>query len=749
MTKRVRDSSEKTIMSTESWSAIDAIRGGYHGDPFAVLGPHIIDLDGKSGLAIRLFQPYARHVQVLIEEGDATVEYAAERITDDGYFELVVPDRATIPRYRLRIESWEGQTYEVHDAYAFGPILGEMDIYLFAEGNHLRVYEKLGAHLHEMDGVRGVAFAVWAPNAERVSVIGSWNRWDGRIHPMRRREAGIWEIFIPDIGEGAFYKYEIKSRFAGWMAAKTDPYGFYTELRPGTASIVFDLDQYSWNDDEWMARRAAANALDAPISIYEVHLGSWRRVPEEGERWLTYRELAHQLVDYVKSMGYTHIELLPIAEHPYDGSWGYQVLAYYAPTSRFGTPADFMYFVDYCHQNGIGVFLDWVPGHFPKDISGLNYFDGTHLYEHADPRLGEHQDWGTLIFNYGRNEVRNFLLANALYWLDKYHIDGLRVDAVASMLYLDYSRKPGEWIPNIYGGRENLEAIAFLRRFNELVHEHYPGTVTIAEESTAWPMVSRPTYLGGLGFDMKWNMGWMNDALAYISKDPLYRRYHHNLLTFSLVYAFTENFILPISHDEVVHGKGSLIGKMPGDLWQKFANVRAFLGYMYAHPGKKLLFMGNDFGQFREWDEGRSLDWHLLEYDSHRGLQQCVRDLNRLFVEEPALHQEDFGWEGFEWIDFHDVDNSIIAFLRWTRDRTDCIVVVSNFTPVPREGYRVGVPKPGFYREILNSDAEIYGGSNVGNAGGLPADEIPWQGQPASILITLPPLATVYFKPVD
>lgn len=734
-------------MVITDWSAIDAIRGAYQRDPFSILGPHIVELDGQSALAIRVFQPYAREVTILVDEDKTTREYQAERMTEDGYFELVIPGRETIPRYRLRVVPWEGAPYEIHDPYAFPSILSDYDIYLFAEGNHLRIYDKLGSHPCVHQGVPGVSFAVWAPNAERVSVIGDWNRWDGRVNPMRQRDNGIWEIFIPDLREGARYKYEIKSQFEGWMAEKTDPYGVYTELRPGTASIVFDLDQYEWDDAEWMARRAEANALDAPIAIYEVHLGSWRRVPEEGSRYLTYRELAHELVDYVKAMGYTHIELLPVAEHPYDASWGYQVLAYYAPTSRFGTPADFMYFVDHCHKNGIGVFLDWVPGHFPKDISGLNYFDGTHLYEHADPRLGEHQDWGTLIFNYGRNEVRNFLLGNALYWLERYHIDGLRVDAVASMLYLDYSRNEGEWVPNIYGGRENLEALSFLRRFNELTHIEHPGTVTMAEESTAWPMVSRPTYLGGLGFDLKWNMGWMNDMLVYMSKDSIHRRYHHNLLTFSLMYAFTENFILPLSHDEVVHGKGSLIGKMPGDLWQKFANLRAFFGYMYGHPGKKLLFMGGEFAQFREWHEAESLEWHLLGYPFHRGLQQFVRDLNDLYRRESALHEVDFSWEGFEWIDFRDVDNSIVAFIRWAGNREEPLIFVSNFTPVPREGYRLGVPTLGYYRELLNSDAEVYGGSNMGNAGGLPADDIPWQGQPASLLITLPPLATVVFKP--
>lgn len=563
---------------------------------------------------------------------------------------------------------------------------------------------------------------------------------------QNRGGSGIWEIFIPGLKPGDLYKFEILGAH-GHILLKADPYAFASELRPKTASVIWPLDGYQWHDEEWMQKRRTTDWLKQPVAIYEVHLGSWRRVPEEGGRWLTYRELAETLIPYVEEMGYTHIELLPISEHPYDGSWGYQTIGYYAPTSRFGTPDDFKYFIDRCHQAGLGVILDWVPAHFPKDGHGLGFFDGTHLYEHADPRRGEHLDWGTLIFNYGRNEVRAFLLSNALFWADVYHIDGLRVDAVASMLYLDYSRPEGQWIPNQYGGRENLEAIDFIKRFNELMHGEYPGLTTHAEESTAWPMVSRPTYLGGLGFTFKWNMGWMHDMLQYMSKDPIYRKYHHNHLTFSLLYAFHENFILPFSHDEVVHGKRAMLDKMPGDLWQKFANLRLLYAYMYAHPGKKLLFMGGEFGQWREWNCHESLDWHLLAYDSHRQLQRLVQDLNRVYRSEPALYEVDFSWEGFEWIDFHDSEQSIVSFIRKAQDPDDFIVAAFNFTPVPREGYRIGVPRPGYYREIFNSDAAIYGGANVGNAGGVPAEELPWQGRPCSVLLTLPPLGAVYLKP--
>jgi 1,4-alpha-glucan branching enzyme len=565
---------------------------------------------------------------------------------------------------------------------------------------------------------------------------------------MRNRgSSGLWELFLPGLDEGMIYKFEIHSNIGDQLLVKADPYGFYAELRPKSGSIVADISRYVWSDAAWMTARQQRNWLESPISIYEVHLGSWQRVSEEANRWLSYRELADRLIPYVKQMGYTHIELLPVMEYPLDNSWGYQTIGYYAATSRYGSPADFMVFLDRCHQEGIGVILDWTPAHFPRDAHGLATFDGTHLYEHADPRLGAHPDWGTLIFNYGRTEVQNFLLSNALFWLDKYHLDGLRVDAVASMLYLDYSRKPGEWIPNEYGGRENLAAIAFLKRLNELVHQRHPGVLTIAEESTAWPAVSRPTYLGGLGFTLKWNMGWMNDTLQYLALDPIYRKYHHNRMTFSMLYAFTENFVLPLSHDEVVHGKSSLLHKMPGDMWQQFANLRLLYGYQYGHPGKKLLFMGDEFGQRAEWNHDASLEWHLLEFESHRGLQRLVVDLNKLYAAEPALHEVDFDWHGFEWLDCNDADSSVLSFVRRAKSPNDFLVVVANFTPVVRENYRVGVPEPGFYREVLNTDAAIYGGSNVGNSGGVEAEPVPWMGHPHSLSLHLPPLGTVFFKP--
>ncbi len=727
-------------------SVMDAIAGGYYSTPFDVLGIHAVPIAGKPALAVRTFQPQAARVEVV--RGGSRREM--RRVHPEGLFEAVFPGESEFFSYRLLVTLPDGLRYEIDDPYRFPPVLSDFDLHLLGEGNHFRLYRKLGAHLIEHHGVRGVSFAVWAPNAERVSVIGAFNQWDGRRHPMRPRGgSGLWEIFIPELQQGELYKFEIKTRYMGYMAVKSDPCAFFAEMRPKTASVVWDLNRYHWRDHEWMLQRRHRQNLDAPIAIYEVQLGSWKRLPdpEHGQRWLTYRELAEQLVPYVKQMGYTHIELMPITEYPYDGSWGYQTTGYFAPTSRYGTPDDFRHFIDTAHQAGLGVILDWVPSHFPKDGHGLSFFDGTHLYEHADLRKGEHQDWGSLIYNYGRNEVRAFLLSSALFWLDHYHIDGLRVDAVASMLYLDYSRKEGEWIPNEFGGRENLEAVSFLKRFNELTHHEYPDVLTFAEESTAWPAVSRPTYLGGLGFDLKWNMGWMNDTLEYISKDPIHRRYHQNNLTFSLLYAFTENFVLPLSHDEVVHGKGALLSKMPGDYWQKFANLRLLYGYMYAHPGKKLLFMGGEIGQWNEWNAHAEIEWLLLYFDSHRQIQEYVKALNHLYVAQPALHQVDFSWEGFQWIDFHDVDNSIVSFFRRARDPNDLVVVLANFTPVPREGYRVGVPKPGFYREILNSDAACFGGSNLGNRGGLPSDPLPWQGQPHSILVTVPPLAVVYFKP--
>lgn len=623
--------------------------------------------------------------------------------------------------------------------------LTDFDRYLIGEGTHAHAYEKLGAHTIECDGTVGVHFAVWAPNALAVSVIGDFNNWQPGTASMHLLEgSGIWTLFLPELGVGTLYKYHLVTPQG--TLEKADPYAFASELRPQTASIVADLDAYQWNDARWMSERTTRQTLDAPLAIYEIHLGSWRRKESQERPMLTYRELSEQLIPYIVEMGYTHIELLPITEHPFDGSWGYQTTGYFAPTSRFGTPADCMAFIDACHQQNIGVILDWVPAHFPKDASGLGLFDGTHLYEHADPRQGEHQDWGTWIFNYGRNEVRSFLLSNALFWLEKYHIDGLRVDAVASMLYLDYSRKPDQWVPNRYGGRENLDAIEFLKQFNIVVHSAYPGVLTIAEESTAWPMVSHPTYTGGLGFSLKWNMGWMHDLLAYITCDPLYRRYNHSNITFSLFYAFSENFILPLSHDEVVHMKNALINKMPGDAWQKFANLRAFYGFMYGHPGKKLLFMGGEFGQWREWNHDTSLDWDLLAWPSHRGLQRYIQDLNRLYRTEPALYQQDFVHNGFEWIDFHDTDNNVIIFLRHDRSRTQSLIFVCHFAAIVRFDYRIGVPNAGYYREVLNSDATMYWGSNQGNQGGIWTDPIESHARPASLRLTLPPLATLVFK---
>lgn len=626
-------------------------------------------------------------------------------------------------------------------------LLTDHDIYLFKEGNHFQLYNKLGSHRIVTGGITGVSFAVWAPNAEKVSVVGDFNQWNNASHPLtpRKDESGIWEGFIKGIENGTIYKYHIISRYQNYTADKGDPFALRWEPPPKTASLVWDLN-YKWNDHVWMNTRHKANSLESPFAIYEVHLGSWKRVPEEGNRYLTYKEMAHHLADYLKEMGFTHVELLPITEHPFYGSWGYQTVGYFAPTSRYGTPQDFMYFVDYLHQSGIGVILDWVPSHFPTDEHGLVYFDGTHLYEHADPKKGFHPDWKSYIFNYGRNEVRNFLISSAFLWLDKYHIDGLRVDAVASMLYLDYSRKEGEWIPNQYGGRENLEAITFIKRFNEAVYEAYPGIQTIAEESTAWPMVSKPTYVGGLGFGMKWNMGWMNDTLAYFTKDPLYRKYYNNQLTFSIMYAFSENFVLPFSHDEVVHGKGSLVGKMPGDEWQRCANLRLLFGYMYGHPGKKLLFMGDEFAQVKEWHHDESLEWHVLQYPFHLGVQRWVRDLNHFYRGEPALYEQDFSFDGFEWVDFHDWECNVISFIRKGKSTDDVILVVGNFTPVPRHNYRVGAPHGGFWKEALNSDATIYGGSGQGNSGGMNASPVPVHGRAYSLSLTLPPLGILILK---
>jgi 1,4-alpha-glucan branching enzyme len=624
--------------------------------------------------------------------------------------------------------------------------LSDFDLYLFAEGTHSRAYEKLGAHLNERNGHLGVQFAVWAPNAERVSVIGDFNGWNTATDMMRPSSAGVWESFIPGIGPGTVYKYHVVSRDRRYAVDKADPYGFAAEIRPRTASRVWDLQDYSWLDNSWMANRTKNNSLNSPISIYEVHLGSWRRVPEEANRWLTYREMAPLLTDYVHDAGFTHVEFLPIMEHPFDGSWGYQIIGYFAPTSRFGTPSDFMYLIDYLHQNGIGVILDWVPAHFPKDEAGLGYFDGSHLYEHADPRQAEQPDWNTFVFNYGRNEVQTFLTSNALFWFDKYHIDGLRVDAVASMLYLDYGKREGQWIPNQYGGKENIEAIHFLRAVNEHVYETFPDVMMIAEESTSWPQVSRPTYLGGLGFGLKWNMGWMHDMLDYMSQDPIFRSYHHNLITFGLAYAFSENFVLPFSHDEVVYGKGSMLRKMPGDDWQKFANLRLLYGFMFGHPGKKLLFMGDEFGQWSEWNHDASLEWPLLKNPLHAGLQRWVRDLNTLYRGQSSLYEFDSNPAGFEWVDCKDSQRSVISFLRRGRSAGDQILFVCNFTPVVIENYRVGVPLEGSWKEILNGDAPLYGGSGQGNFGGLSTIPLPIHGRPFTLNMRLPPLGVVAFQ---
>jgi 1,4-alpha-glucan branching enzyme len=734
---------------------IELIARGQHSDPFAVLGAHWSEQDGKKSLAIRVFRPNAAEVTVLW--GKKAEAHRAIRIHPEGVFEAQIPASATGKSqseavapgaYRLQIRFSDGNVFETFDPYSFPPVLTEYDLYLSGEGTHYQKYEKLGAHVREVAGVRGVHFGVWAPNARRVSVVGDFNFWEGRVHPMRHRgSSGIWEIFIPGLGEGEVYKFEILSSVGGLVALKTDPYGFAGEMRPNNASVVRTIDGYKWKDTAWMESRSLRDWLHSPMTIYELHAGSWRRKPEEENRWLTYRELADELLPYVKRMGFTHIELLPIMEHPLDASWGYQTVGYFAVTSRFGSPADFMYFVDRCHQQEIGVILDWTPAHFPRDAHGLGLFDGTHLYEHADPRRGAHPDWGTLVFNYGRNEVQNFLVSNALFWLDKYHLDGLRVDAVASMLYLDYSRKPGEWIPNAFGGRENLEAIAFLKHLNEVLHSRHPGALMIAEESTSWPAVSRPTYVGGLGFDLKWNMGWMNDTLRYFALDPLFRQHHHNELTFSMIYAFQENFVLPLSHDEVVHGKRTLLEKMPGDDWQKFANLRLLFGYMYAHPGKKLLFMGSELAERNEfWEEG-NVDWSLEESPSHRGVQRLLADLNRLHATERPFFEVDFEWAGFEWIDANDAAASILSFIRRARNPEDYVVVVCNFTPVLRLDFRIGVPGPGFYREILNSDSVYYEGSDAGNAGGVRAEPIPWNDRPWSIKLKVPPLAAIYFKP--
>ncbi|WP_416676276.1 1,4-alpha-glucan branching enzyme [Egbenema bharatensis] len=744
---------------------IDRIVWNQHHDPFEVLGPHQIQQNGKSVWAVRAYLPHASEAWVVCPE--ERKDYPMQSVHHPNFFECVL-EREHLKNYQLRVKEGEHERV-IYDPYAFrSPLLTDFDIHLFAEGNHHRIYEKMGAHAAEVDGVKGVYFAVWAPNARNVSVLGDFNRWDGRHHQMRVRNNGIWELFIPDIAFGTAYKYEIKNHH-GHIYEKSDPYGFQQEVRPKTASIVADLDSYEWQDADWMEYRRHTDPLTQPISVYEVHLGSWMHgnadepaidaegnpVPpvivadlKPGARFLTYRELADKLIPYVKELGYTHLELLPVAEHPFDGSWGYQVTGYYAATSRFGTPQDLMYFIDKCHQNNIGVIVDWVPGHFPKDGHGLAFFDGTHLYEYPDPRKGEHKEWGTLVFDYGRNEVRNFLVANALFWFDKYHIDGIRVDAVASMLYLDYLRPAGEWIPNQYGGRENIEAADFLRQMNHLVFSYYPGALSVAEESTTWPMVSWPTYVGGLGFNLKWNMGWMHDMLDYFHMDPWFRQFHQNNVTFSIMYAFSENFMLALSHDEVVHGKSPMIGKMPGDEWQKFANLRSLYTYMFTHPGKKTLFMSMEFGQWSEWNVWGDLEWHLLNYEPHQQLKYFMSRLNDLYKSQPALFTQDFSYDGFEWIDCNDQRHSVVSFVRKAKeDPEDYVIVVCNFTPQPHSHYRVGVPEMGFYIELFNSDSREYGGSNMGNLGGKWAEEWSFHNRPYSLDLCLPPLGVLVLKP--
>ncbi|AFY59811.1 1,4-alpha-glucan branching enzyme [Synechococcus sp. PCC 6312] len=748
---------------TISAEQVARIVSNHHDDPFQVLGCHRYEENGRQAWIVRAYLPNAEQVTVLCPE--ERKEYPMQPQHHPNFFECVI-ETPELTNYQLKVKE-NGHERVIYDPYAFhSSLLTDFDIHLFCEGNHHRIYEKLGAHLLTVDGVAGVYFAVWAPNARNVSILGDFNSWDGRQHQMARRDGGIWELFIPGLEDGEHYKYEIKNQ-AGHIYEKSDPYGFQQEPRPKTASIVTNLNNYQWSDQAWLEQRRNSEPLTQPVSIYEVHLGSWLHgsmdtpaLLPNGEpepaipvadlkpwaRFLTYRELAAKLIPYVKDLGYTHIELLPIAEHPFDGSWGYQVTGYFAPTSRYGTPDDFMYFVDQCHQAGIGVIVDWVPGHFPKDGHGLAFFDGTHLYEHSDPRKGEHKEWGTLVFNYGRHEVRNFLVANALFWFDKYHIDGIRVDAVASMLYLDYQREGGEWVANEYGGRENLEAANFLRQVNHVLFSYFPGVLSIAEESTSWPMVSWPTYAGGLGFNLKWNMGWMHDTLDYFSMDPWFRQFHQNNLTFSIWYHHSENFMLALSHDEVVHGKSHIIGKVPGDRWQKFANVRALFSYMFTHPGKKTMFMGMEFGQWNEWNVWGDLEWHLLQYEPHQQLKQCITDLNRLYRQEPALYSQDFGEAGFEWIDCNDNRHSVVAFVRWAKDYSDFVVVICNFTPQPHSHYRIGVPEHGFYNEIFNSDAREYGGSNMGNLGGKWADEWVFHNRRYSLDICLPPLAVLVFK---
>lgn len=715
-------------LPTELQRIVDA----KHHDPYAVLGKH---LEGELAL-VRVYIPSAR--DVFLTDIDAPMA----RMLDTDIFEWRGAVDLLPEHYQLEWYDQYGEQQFAFDPYSFPAQLKDFDLHIFNEGKHWHAYRILGAHSHTVDGVNGVLFATWAPNAVRVSVVGDFNHWDGRRHPMRSRGgSGVWELFIPGVSTGALYKFEIRSNNDA-ILLKADPYGQSFEMRPSTASIIRETTPFLWQDGEWLSRRRESDWLHSPMSVYEVHLGSWQR-GEDG-KFLNYAELATRLVDHAKSLGFTHIQLLPITEHPLDASWGYQTTGYFAPTSRFGQPDDFRYFINHCHRNGIGVLLDWVPAHFPKDAHGLAEFDGTALYEHDDPRKGEHRDWGTLIYNFGRSEVKNFLLSSALYWIEEFHIDGLRVDAVASMLYLDYSREAGDWLPNIYGGNENLEAIDFLRELNSLIHGQFPGCLVIAEESTAWPQVTRPTWLGGLGFSMKWNMGWMHDTLNYFNKDPIYRHYHHDQLTFGLLYAFTENFVLPFSHDEVVHGKGSLLNKMPGDEWQRFANLRLLYVYMFTYPGKKLLFMGNEIAQGTEWNYDKALDWYVLQYPYHQGIQKLITDLNHLYTNTPALYRCDFEPQGFDWVDCHDAAQSVISYVRKNGD--DFVLVILNFTPTPRHNYRIGVPLEGSYLEIHNSDSDYYSGGNMGNLGEINTDAVEWMGRPYSITVTLPPLSGIVLK---
>jgi 1,4-alpha-glucan branching enzyme len=720
---------------------LDALVRREHSNPHGVLGAHSED----GGVVLRAYRPAARAITGQLDDG-SEVEF--EEIHPGGVFEGFVEGAELPLHYRIEVDYGDFGSYTIDDPYAFSPTIGELDLHLIGEGRDERLYDKLGAHVIEHEGVLGTAFAVWAPSARAVSVVGDFNSWDGRLNAMRSLGAvGIWELFIPGVEPGTRYKYELIAA-DGELRLKADPCGQEAELPPQTASVVTH-PQHKWRDEKWLAERAEQQPLGRPLSIYEVHLGSWRLNPLEGNRSLNYLELADELSAYVLDMNFTHVELLPVMSHPFSGSWGYQVTGYYAPQPTYGSPDDFREFVDRLHQNGLGVILDWVPAHFPRDDFALARFDGTALYEHMDPRRGAHPDWGTLVFNFGRHEVRNFLTSNALFWLREYHADGIRVDAVASMLYLDYSRREGEWVPNEFGGREDLDAVAFLKEMNELVYSHEPGIISAAEESTAWPGVSRPTYLGGLGFGFKWNMGWMHDTLSYFQQDPIYRRYHHHELTFSLMYAFSENFILPLSHDEVVHGKGSLVNKMSGDHWQKLANLRALYAYMWAHPGKKLLFMGGELAQEAEWSHERSLDWHLLEKPEHAGIQSLVRDLNRLYRDEPALWEVDSDPSGFWWLEPNDADNNVIAFARASRDGERVVVFAANLSPVPRYGYRLGVPKPCRWKEAINTDSTYYGGSDVGNMGSLEPEPVPWHNQPFSAEVTLPPLAAIWLVPDD